>query len=162
MKKILIALFFFSAATSPTQAQIVGQHIQLSDMLWYVLPFYTLTLAGLSLFLLKLLRPKMNVLPLLIVSLISIVWAVSVTLNFKKIQDEQLGASKIEEHLADKDLSPKARADLKSQQQEQTQYWFGNFYTTAMPNIVLFSLGIILHYRQKNAPADAAPRTRYK
>lgn len=162
MKKILFALFFFSVATSQMQAQIVGQHIQLSDMLWYVLPFYALTLAGLSLFLLKLLRPKMNVLPLLIVSLISIFWAISVTLNFKKVQDEQLGANKIAQHLAEEDLSPKARADLKSQEQEQTQYWFGNFYTTAMPNIVLFSLGLILHYRQKNIPADAPPRTRYK
>lgn len=150
MKKIIIFIGLLSLVLPTAEAQVGVQQINMADMIWYVLPFYLLTITGLSFFLHKLIRPKSPLWPVLTVSLIAILWATLVTANFKKIQNEQLGGDKIEKTLAEEDLSPKARADLQSQQEEQTQYWFGSFYTTAMPNIAIFVLAIVIHYRQKS------------
>lgn len=154
MKKIVNCLFLLGFSLPSVSAQVGVQNIEMGQMLWYVLPFYLLTLIGLSLFLHKLIRPKSSPWPQVVVSGIAVVWAIFVTMNFKKIQDEQLGGAKIEAHLSETDLSDKARADLKSQQQEQEQFWFGNFYTTAMPNIVLLALGLILHFRQQRSEEE--------
>jgi hypothetical protein len=150
MKKIMFAVILLILLVPTAKAQVGVQEINMQDMIWYVLPFYMLTLTGLSFFLHKLIRPKSPLWPVLTISMVAILWASLVTMNFQKIQNEQLGGNKIAKTLAEDDLSPKARADLKSQQEEQTQYWFGSFYTTAMPNIAIFVLSIVVHYRQKS------------
>lgn len=148
MKKLLtlsIALFPFIAFAQ----QMNVKEVNFSQMLWSVLPFYLLIFIALALFINKLMRPTAKVLPLILVSLVSIVYAYFITKDFQDIQNTQLGGNETKEAIKDDNLSEDMRKDLAFKAYEQDTFWTGSFFTTAMPGFSLLILGGIVHLIQE-------------
>ena len=144
--------FTFILACSPILAfaqQINTKEVNFSEMIWTVFPFYILVIAALALFINKLMRPTAKILPLLLVSAASIVYAYFVTKGFQNIERTQLDGNAVYEALADERISEDGRKELAYKKYQQDSFWTGSFFTTSMPGFSLLILGGIVHLIQE-------------
>lgn len=143
---IFLLLSFINLATAQTNANVY--YIRLNELLVYVLPFYAITIAGLFLFIQKLVRPSFPSKWLYLCSIIGILGAGLIAYKFKEIRTTQLPHAEPSE-INMQDISPELREQIWEREKSDIKETVANYWVVAIPNFILLFLGLAVDYRQK-------------
>ena len=132
--------------TAQTNANVY--YIRLNEVLIYVLPFYAITIAGLGLFIQKLVRPSFPSKWLYICSIVGILGAGLIAYKFQEIRTTQLPRAEPSE-INIQDISPELREQIWEREKGEMKETIANYWVVAIPNFILLFLGLALDYRQR-------------
>ncbi|MGH1338915.1 MAG: hypothetical protein ACRBFS_22555 [Aureispira sp.] len=154
MKHCIIVFFLLIQATLlSAQTNVNVYYIRLNELLIYVLPFYAVTIAGLGLFIQKLVRPNFPAKWLYICSIIGILGAGLIAYKFKEIRTTQLPSVQPSE-INMQDLSPELKEQIWEREKSDMKETIANYWVVAIPNFILLFLGMAVDWGQRKEQAS--------
>ncbi len=148
-KHWLLVFFLLVQMTDlSAQANVNVYYIRLNELIFYVLPFYAVTIAGLGFFIQKLVRPSFPSKWLYLCSIVGILGAGLIAYKFKEIRTTQLPHAEPSE-INVRDISPELQAQIQEREKSELKETISNYWVVAIPNFILLSLGLALDWRQK-------------
>lgn len=145
---LILSILLTTPSFLSAQTPVNVHYIDLDDLLFYVLPFYAITILGLGLFIHKLMRPNFSSKWLYICSLIGILGAAAIAYKFQEIRTTQLPSaqpSKIDMRNIPKDIQEQIRA----RENDELKETIANYWVVAIPNFILLGLGLAIDWRNK-------------
>lgn len=125
------------------QSQVV--YVDMSNLLYYSLPLYALTLASLALFVYKLMRLDKKIYAVYVTSLIGILGGLLLMQQMEEIRDTQLtpqATHKVEPQMDS--LSTLVQTQLRARQQERENLNQAAFWMISTPNVLVFILSLVI------------------
>mgnify|MGYP003687695545 CR=1 FL=1 len=141
MQRFLIIIFCFSSVALQAQIQPNVYTISLDHMLITVLPFYSITLLALGLFIHKLMRPAFPSKWMYICTLIGILGAGVIANQFHNIRIEQFPTAQANQ-LDLTGIPENLKERIRERQISDTKETIANYWIVAIPNFILLGLGL--------------------
>ena len=144
--------------------------IDMSGMIWHLLPFYLLTIGALFLFVLKLKKPYKLVRWIYAVYFVGIVGGGWIAWQFRELEKTQLPTVDAALHgeqlekaieLAEMELDAYQKGILESRKRDATARPFGNFWIVAVPNIFFLFFTLYLDIKYAGRKKVFLKRSRY-
>lgn len=139
-------------ADAQTNVQI--KFINMQEMIYYVIPFYIITLTAFTLFIQKIIRPSFSNKWLYICTIAGIIGAGVISFKFKEIKNDQFLKTEERFNLGGEERN-KQQEDAQATK-EEFNAMLASYWNVAIPNIILLCLGIAVDVRdRKNAKQKA-------
>lgn len=128
-------------------------YIDLDDLLFYVLPFYAITILALGLFIHKLMRPNFSNKWLYICTIVGILGAAAIAYKFQEIRTTQLPSAQAPK-IDMTGISEELQEQIKNRETSELKETIANYWVVAIPNFILLGLGLGVEWRNKKENAS--------